>query len=447
MPGAPGRPPPTSGEAQGPRRREEDRAATSDDERAGTGALMEAVAHPDNLRSAMQRVQRNKGSAGADGMTVDQLPTWLAQHETTLREQLRAGTFVPQPVRRVTIPKASGGERVLGIPSAVDRLVQQAILQVLQPRLDPTFSPHSYGFRPGRRAHDAIRAAQRYVQQGRVVVVDVDLEAFFDHVNHDVLMSRLARRVADPRLLRVIRRFLAAGIMVHGVVMARDAGTPQGGPLSPLLANVLLDEVDQELAAAGHTFVRYADDLNVYVRSHRAGQRVLQGLVRRFAALRLRVNAAKSAVAFVWERQLLGYTITVVRGVARLRVGTRALARFRDRVRDITRQARSRGMAWAVAELQRYVPGWRQYYQLSDAPSVWSSLDGWLRRRLRALQLRLWVRGTTAYRALRALGLSEQVARLAAAGTRRWWYAAGAWLKVALPNSYFEALGVPRLQT
>jgi RNA-directed DNA polymerase len=275
------------------------------DERSGTGDLMDRVAVRANLISAMERVVGNKGSGGIDGMSVQALPKWFDMHGEELARQLREGCFVPTPVRRVTIPKPDGGTRELGIPTVVDRLVQQAVLQVLQPLFDPTFSEHSYGFRPGRSAHQALRAAQRYVSEGKGVVVDVDLEKFFDRVNHDVLMGRLAKRIEDKRLLKLIRGFLNAGVMLNGVVIERYEGTPQGGPLSPLLANVLLDEVDKELERRGHAFVRYADDCNVYVATRRAGERVMSSLVTLFGRLRLRVNGEKSGVAAATERGFL----------------------------------------------------------------------------------------------------------------------------------------------
>lgn len=426
--------------------RGEGRAATNDDARSVTGATMEAVAHPDTLRSAMARVMRNRGAAGADGMAVDQLPAWLAANEAWLREHLLAGTYAPSPVRRVTIPKPSGGERVLGIPTAVDRLVQQAVLEVLGPRFDPTFSAHSYGFRPGRSAHDAIRAAQRYVQEGRVVVVDVDLERFFDRVNHDVRMSRLAKRIEDRRLLRVLRAFLSAGHLAPtGVVVTDEEGTPQGGPLSPLLANVLLDEVDRELERSGHAFVRYADDCNVYVRSHAAGERVMRRMVKLFGALRLRVNPSKSAVAYVWERKLLGYTLTVIRGEARLRLAPSTVARFKARVRELTRPTRGRSAAQATAEVGDYLRGWWQYFGLTNAPSAVRDLEGWVLRRLRALELRQWRRGPTAYRSLRAEGLPAKLSAQCAAYVHRPWRGSNLAMKIARPRAWFTARGLPRL--
>lgn len=306
---------------------------------------MEQVVERGNAKAALKRVRQNKGSPGVDGMTVDELPKYLVDHWETIRAQLLAGTYQPKPVREVEIPKSNGGVRKLGIPSVLDRFLQQSILQVLQPMFDPTFSEHSYGFRPGRNAHDAVGEAQRYIQEGKRVVVDVDLEKFFDRVNHDVLMGRLAKRIEDKRMRGLIRRYLEAGIMANGVVMERDEGTPQGGPLSPLLANVLLDEVDQELARRGLRFVRYADDLNVYVRSKRAGEDALQTLRRLYAKLRLRINDAKSAVARLQDRTFLGYSFwTDEDGEIRRRVAPTALNAMRDRVRRITSRTRGRSL-------------------------------------------------------------------------------------------------------
>jgi RNA-directed DNA polymerase len=407
---------------------------------------MERVLTRPNLHAALQRVRRNKGSAGIDGMTVEELPAYLKEHWLRLREQLLAGHYQPQAVRRHQIPKSGGGMRELGIPTVLDRFIQQALLQVLQPQFDPGFSEHSYGFRPGRRAHDAVRAAQAYVQGGRRWVVDVDLERFFDRVNHDVLMGRLAKRIADPRVLGLIRRYLKAGVMAHGVVIERHEGTPQGGPLSPLLANVLLDEVDQELEQRGHAFVRYADDCNVYVRSRRAGQRVMGWLVKRYAQLRLRINEAKSAVDFALRRKLLGYTFWFAPGsVVKRTVAAKALREMKERVRRITRRNGGRSIEQVVAELRTYLVGWREYFRLADTPGIFGELDRWLRHRLRALHLKHWKRGTVVYRELRARGMSDEQAARIASNTRRWWHNSALGLNHALPTAYFDQLGVPRL--
>jgi group II intron reverse transcriptase/maturase len=318
---------------------------------------------------------------------------------------------------------------------------------VLQPIFDPTFSEHSHGCRPGRRAHNAVREAQRYIQEGKRWVVDVDLEKFFDRVNHDVLMGKLHNRIADQRMLRIIRRFLEAGIMADGVVVERYEGTPQGGPLSPLLANVLLDQVDKELERRGHTFVRYVDDCNVYVRSKRAGERVMMVLRQQYARLRLRINEEKSAVARVWGRKFVSYSFWVAPGgVVKRRVATKALEEMKQRIRSITRRVRGRSMQQVYKELAEYLRGWKEYFQLADTPGVFRDLDGWIHRRLRAVQLKQWKRRRATLRALRALGLPEWLALKGAAHGGRWWWASnlGA-LKTALPGSYFERLGVPRL--
>lgn len=436
------------GEAPRAERSGEALTAANEDGRSGNEPrLMEAVVERDNARAALKRVRQNKGSPGADGMTVEELPKYLVAHWQEVREQLLAGTYQPQPVKRQLIPKPGGGTRQLGIPTVLDRLIQQCLLQVLQPRFDPSFSEHSYGFRPGRRAHDAVCAAQRYIQEGRRWVVDVDLEKFFDRVNHDVLMGRLAKRIADRRVLGLIRRYLKAGVMADGVVMERYEGTPQGGPLSPLLANVLLDEVDKELEKRGLTFARYADDCNVYVRSRRAAQDAMATLVRLYARLRLKVSEAKSAVARPWQRKFLGYSFWVASGrVVRRRVAPEALRDMKARVRQITSRNGGRSLTTVATELRGYLLGWKAYFRLAETPGILRSLDEWIRCRLRAVQLKQWKRGTTAYRELRARGVSERVARSAAAQTHCWWrIASHQALKIALPNASFMTLGVPRL--
>jgi len=406
---------------------------------------MEAVVERRNLQLALKRVKQNKGGAGIDGMTVEELPGHLREHWPRLREQLLAGRYRPQPVRRHAIPKSDGGVRELGIPTVLDRFIQQALLQVLQPRFDPTFSEHSHGFRPGRSAHGAVREAQRYVQQGRTWVVDVDLEKFFDRVNHDVLMGRLAKRIEDRRVLALIRRYLNAGVMADGVAMERHEGTPQGGPLSPLLANVLLDEVDKELEKRGHAFVRYADDCNVYVRSKRAGDRVMQALRRRYAGLHLRINESKSAVARATDRKFLGYAFWRRQGEVHFRVADKALDAMKERVRHMTRRVCGRSLAQVCAKLGTYLRGWKQYFRLAQTPKIFSRLDEWIRHRLRALQLKHWKRVTTIYRELRALGLPDRSARQVAANGRRWWHNSAMAIHVALPNKLFDELGIPRL--
>jgi group II intron reverse transcriptase/maturase len=407
---------------------------------------MERIVSIPNLQAALKRVEDNRGSPGSDGMKWNELRPWLRVHWTELCERLLSGTYEPTVVRRVEIEKRGGGLRMLGIPSVLDRFIQQACLQVLQPIFDPTFSEHSFGFRPGRRAQDAVREAQGYVQGGCHWVVDVDLEKFFDRVNHDVLMGRLAKRIDDKRLLRLIRRYLEAGMMADGVVIERHEGTPQGGPLSPLLANVLLDEVDKELERTGHRFVRYADDCNVYVQSRRAGERVMARLTKLFGKLRLKINAAKSAVAPVWERQFLGLAFWVgPGGKVKRRVAKKALQAMKERVRQITDRNGGRSLLQVVRELSSYLTGWRAYFRQADTPGIFRDLDGWIRRRLRMLQLKQWKRGTTAFRELRALGVAFDTAVGVARSLRRWWHNAQLLSNVAFPTRYFDELGVPKL--
>ena len=436
------------GEAPNVGRSEATSTAVRETERPGTSDLMAEVLGRRNLHAALKRVRKNKGSAGIDGMTVDDLPDYLRESWPQIRDELITGAYRPQPVKRQEIPKTGGGTRSLGIPTVLDRFIQQAILQILQPLIDPSFSDHSYGFRPGRRAHDALRRAREYVQEGRRWVVDVDLEKFFDRVNHDVLMERLSRRISDKPLLRLIRRYLEAGILVNGVKVDRHEGTPQGGPLSPLLANVLLDEVDKELEKRGHCFVRYADDANVYVRSRRAGERVMRRLHEIFGRLRLRVNEEKSAVDLVWRRSFLGFTFWVGRGrIVRFKVSPKAKHVMKTRIRQITRRSRGRSMEQISQDLRKYLLGWKGYFRLAETPGIFKELDEWIRHRLRAIQLRQWKRGKTIYRELRKRGLSHGAARQIAANSRRWWRNSGMKLNIALPISFFDRLGVPRLAT
>jgi len=364
-----------------------------------------------------------------------------------LREQLLTGTYQPLPVREVEIPKSGGeGVRKLGIPSALDRFIQQSILQVLQPMFDPTFSEHSYGFRPGRNAHQAVCEAQRYIQSGKRVVVDLDLEKFFNRVCHDKLMGRLAKRIEDKKMLGLIRRYLDAGIMANGVVMERYEGVPQGGPLSPLLANAFLDEVDKELENRGVAFVRYADDLNAYVGSERAGKDLMETLKRLYAGLRLRINETKSAVAKPWNRKFLGYSFWVAPGrKVKRRVAPKALEKMKNRVREITDRNGGRRMKSVFAELRGYLIGWKEYFRLTDTTGVLNELDEWVRHRLRMVQLKQWKRGKTIYREMKRLGAAEDVARKVAANSRRWWKNSAKLLNTALPNSYYDRMGVPRL--
>jgi RNA-directed DNA polymerase len=409
-----------------------------------TDLLGQALAR-ENMAAAWKRVKANKGSAGVDGRTVQATADDLKHAWPDIRARLLEGSYRPEPVRRVGIPKPGGGVRELGIPTVVDRLIQQALLQVLQPLIDPSFSAHSYGFRPGRSAHGAVLEAQRHVQAGCRVVVDVDLEQFFDRVNHDILMDRLAKRIADQRVLRLIRRYLQAGILRHGVRSERFEGTPQGGPLSPLLANVLLDEVDRELERRGHRFVRYADDCNVYVRSRRAGERVLQALRGCYAKLALRVNESKTAVGTVWGRKFLGYCFWAApQGVVKRAVAKQALHKLRERIRQLTRRTKGRSLEQISAALRSYVPGWKAYFRLAQTPKVMRELDEWLRHRLRAVRLKQWRRGTTMFRELRALGASVDLAARIAGNARRWWRNSRMGLHHVLPIAYFDRLGVPK---
>lgn len=435
------------GEAPSGRRSGEATSTAQGPERSGADDLMSQVVERSNLARALKRVRQNKGSAGIDGMSVDELVPYLREHWATIREQLLAGQYQPSAVRQHLIPKPDGRMRMLGIPTVLDRFIQQAVLQVLQPRFDSTFSASSYGFRPGRRAHDAVRAAQQYVQNGHRWVVDVDLAQFFDRVNHDVLMGKLNQRITDRRLLALIRRYLHAGILANGVVQERHEGTPQGGPLSPLLANVLLDEVDKELERRGHRFARYADDCNVYVQSKRAGERVMEALVGLYAKLKLLVNTEKSAVARVWERQFLGFSFWVAPGrVVQRRVAPKALKAMKERIREITSRSGGRSIVQVVATLRPYLVGWLGYFRLADTPGVFAEAEQWLHRRLRALHLKHWKRGSTVFRELQRRGVSRHVAAMAARFTGNWWRVAGhAALHLALPTSYFDQLGLPRL--
>ena len=408
--------------------------------------LLQAVLARENMQQAWKRVRSNKGAAGIDGFGIDETAERLIWEWPAIREQLLQGTYRPQPVRRVMIPKPDGGERELGIPTVTDRLIQQALLQILQPLLDPTFSQHSYGFRPGRSAHQAVQAAQTYVQSGRRVVVDVDLEKFFDRVHHDILIDRLRKRVSDAGVIRLVRAYLTSGIMDGGVFQQREQGTPQGGPLSPLLANVLLDEVDKELEQRGHAFVRYADDANVYVRSRRSGQRVMALLLKLYGRLRLKVNEAKSAVASVFQRKFLGYSFWVAAGgKVKRRVATKAMARFKQRVRQLTRRSGGRRLEQVAERLRSYVLGWKAYFRLADTPKVWRELDQWIRHRMRAIQLKQWRRGKTARRELLARQANPEVALIVAGNIGRWWRNSGMLLNKVLDLRWADQLGIPRL--
>ncbi len=406
--------------------------------------LIEQVVRRENLVAAHARVVRNGGAPGVDGMTVDDLMPYCRQHWARLREQLLSGMYIPQPVRRVEIPKPDGkGVRVLGIPTVLDRFIQQALLQVLSPLFDPTFSDASYGFRPGRSTHQAVQRARSYIAAGYRWVVDVDLEKFFDRVNHDVLMARVARRVKDKRVLLLIRRYLRAGMMEDGVVSPRAEGTPQGGPLSPLLSNILLDEWDRELERRGHQFVRYADDCNVYVRSKAAGERVLASLERWLAQrLRLRVNREKSGVARPWTRKFLGYSVTWDRA-ARLRVSPAAVQRLKTKLRGMLRQGRGRRLASVVADLNLATRGWVVYFRLAEVKTSFEDLDKWLRRKLRCVVWRQWKRPRTRLHELRRRGLDETRARASAFNGRGpWWNAGASHMHAAVPTAVLRQLGL-----
>jgi RNA-directed DNA polymerase len=404
---------------------------------------MEAMVERENLKEALAQVRRNKGAAGIDGMSVDDLPNYLKEHWPAIRAQLLDGTYKPQPVRRVEIPKASGGVRLLGIPTVLDRLIQQAVMQVLQADWDPTFSETSFGFRPKHSAHQAVERAQAYIASGCAVVVDIDLEKFFDRVNHDVLMGLIAKRVADKRILKLIRGFLTAGAMEGGLVSPTEEGTPQGGPLSPLLSNLMLDVLDKELEKRGHRFVRYADDCNIYVRSQRAGERVMTGIERFLAKrLRLKVNKAKSAVAKPSVRKFLGFSYTSGREPRR-RIAPQAIARFKARVRELTRRVCGCSLAQIVKELSVYLIGWRGYFGFCQTPSVLRKLDEWLRRRLRAIAWKQWKYGRARFAELRRRGVGRDLAAQTAGSPHGPWRLSNSpALSLSLPNAYFRSLGL-----
>jgi RNA-directed DNA polymerase len=413
---------------------------------ASTNRLMEEVCEQENLKEALRRVKANKGSAGVDRMTVGGITDYLKQHWPAIREQLLNGTYEPKPVRRVEIPKPDGGVRKLGIPTVLDRFIQQAVMQVLQRRWDPTFSDHSYGFRPGRSAHQAVAQAQQYIVEGHGWCVDLDLEKFFDRVNHDKLMGQIAKRIEDKRLLKLIRAFLNAGVMENGLVSPSVEGTPQGGPLSPLLSNLVLDELDRELERRGHRFVRYADDCNIYVCSERAGQRVMKSMMRFITEkLKLKVNEAKSAVARPQKRKFLGFSFTAGPEVKRV-IAPKALDRFKQRIREITRRAKSVSMETTMEELAPYMRGWRSYFGFCETPEMLIYLTRWVRLRLRAALWRQWKTPRRRRAALLELGVRPRLASNTAGSGRGPWYLARAKaLSVGLSNAHFKSLGLPTL--
>ena len=408
--------------------------------------LMEEVCGRENCKQALKRVKANKGSAGVDGMTVQQLPEHLKQHWPAIREQLLNGTYEPQPVRRVEIPKPDGGVRKLGIPTVLDRFIQQAVMQVLQGKWDRTFSDHSYGFRPGRSAHQAVEQAQQYIAEGYRWVVDLDLEKFFDRVSHDKLMARIETMVSDQRMLKLIRSFLKAGVMEGGLVSPVDEGTPQGGPLSPLLSNIVLDEFDRELERRGLRFARYADDSNIYVRSRRAGERVMASISAFITTkLKLKVNQQKSAVARPWERKFLGFSFTWNRAPKR-RIAPKAVLRFKERVRELTSRTRGVSIERMAEELAQYLRGWLGYFGKCQTPSVLQGLEEWTRRRLRSAIWKQWKRGTVRFAELRKRGVGKDLAAQTAGSAHGPWRLANSpALAIALPNAYFDSLGIPRL--
>lgn len=408
--------------------------------------LMEEVCERENCKQAWKRVKANKGSAGVDGMTVQQLPEFLKQHWPAIREQLLSGTYKPQPVRRVEIPKPDGGVRKLGIPTVLDRFIQQAVMQVLQGRWDRTFSDHSYGFRPGRSAHQALEQAQQYIAEGYRWCVDLDLEKFFDRVSHDKLMARIETRVSDRRMLKLIRSFLKAGVMEGGLVSPVDEGTPQGGPLSPLLSNIVLDEFDRELERRDLRFARYADDSNIYVRSRRAGERVMASITRFITTkLKLKGNQQKSAVSRPWERKFLGFSFTSNREPKR-RIAPKAVVRFKEKVREITRRTRGVSTERMAEDLSRYLRGWIGYFGKCQTPSVLEDLEKWFRRRLRSAIWKQWKRGSVRFDELRKRGVGKDLAAQTAGSAHGPWRLANSpALAFALPNAYFDSLGIPRL--
>ncbi|HHN8241004.1 TPA: group II intron reverse transcriptase/maturase [Klebsiella quasipneumoniae] len=422
-------------------------APTNRESPSSTAWLMEAICEPVNLRQALKRVKANKGAAGADCMSVSELPEHLRHNWPELKAQLLSGSYQPSPVRRVTIPKPGGGERLLGIPTVVDRFIQQAMMQVLQARWDASFSDSSYGFRPGRSAHQAVKQAHEYIRAGYHWVVDLDLEKFFDRVNHDVLMNRIAKGVSDKRVLSLIRRFLNAGVMEAGLVRPVTEGTPQGGPLSPLLSNLLLDDFDKELEKRGLKFARYADDCNVYVKSERAGNRVMAGLTHWLSRkLKLKVNADKSAVAHPETRKLLGYSFRRGQQVWCV-VSPESVKRFKTRIKELTRRTTGRSLEQLIQPLKRYLTGWKSYYRLNQWSSLMRGLSRWIRRRLRSILWKQWKTGSKRYKELRSRGISKALAAQTVGSCHKQWrisYSPA--LNIVLPNRLFTGLGLPELQ-
>ena len=408
--------------------------------------LMEVVCERGNLMLAYQRVVKNKGAAGVDGIGITEFKDHLKQHWPTIKAKLLTGDYMPSPVRRVDIPKPQGGIRTLGIPTLTDRMIQQALHQVLSPIFEAEFSASSYGFRPGRNAHQAVKAAKQYVAEGRRVVVDMDLEKFFDRVNHDLLMEKLSKKVDDSRVLRLIRRYLEAGMMAEGAVSPRTEGTPQGGPLSPLLSNILLTELDWELERRGHAFCRYADDCNIYVKSQVAGERVMASITRFLSdTLKLTVNATKSAVSQPWKRKFLGYSMTWHK-VPKLRIAPTSLRRLEDKIREVLKGARGRNLVHTIQELNPVLRGWAAYFKLTETKRALEELDGWIRRKLRCVLWRQWKRVYTRAMNLMKAGLTEERAWRSACNQRgSWWNSGASHMNHAFPKSYFDRLGLVSL--
>ena len=408
--------------------------------------LMEAVCERGNLRLAYQRVVENKGAGGVDGIEREEFKGHLKRHWLTIKAKLLAGEYIPSPVRRVDISKPQGGVRTLGIPTLTDRMIQQALHQVLSPVFEAEFSESSYGFRAGRNAHQALKAAQRYVAEGRRVVVDMDLEKFFDRVNHDLVMEKLSRKIDDGRVLQLIRRYLEAGMMANGIVSPRTEGTPQGGPLSPLLSNILLTGLDRELERRGHAFCRYADDCNIYVRSQAAGERVMASLTRFLGErLKLTVNLAKSAVATPWKRKFLGYSLSW-HTVPRLRIAPASYQRLEKRIREVLKGARGRSLSWTIGELNPVLRGWAGYFKLAQSKRGLEELDGWIRHKLRCILWRQWKRSYTRAQNLMTAGLTEPRAWRSACNQRGpWWNSGASHMNAAFPKSFFDRLGLVSL--
>lgn len=408
--------------------------------------LMEAVVERSNMMCAYERVVNNQGAPGVDGLTTTELKPWLQVHWGKIREALLAGRYMPAAVRKVEIPKPQGGVRTLGIPTVLDRLIQQALHQVLQPRFEPEFSESSYGFRPGRNAHQAVQAARNYVAEGRRWVVDLDLEKFFDRVNHDILMARVARKVKDKRVLKLIRRYLTAGLMEGGVASVRVEGTPQGGPLSPLLSNILLTDLDRELESRGHCFCRYADDCNIYVSSQTAGERVMAGITEFLEKkLKLKVNSDKSAVARPWQRKFLGYSMTWHQQ-PKLKIAEPSRKRFADKVRKALKAGRSQNLKRVIEELNPLLRGWVAYFRLTQVKGVLEELDGWIRRKLRVLLWRQWKRAYARTQNLMRHGIDEARAwQSATNGRGPWWNGGASHMHQAYPKTWFDHMGLVSL--